>query len=135
MKKIFIENLSKKKLPAVALIIMDAAIISVFIYLVEDINILLSAISECIYSKYGLKCPSCGGTSMIRAILDLSLIKAFLYNPLLFIAFVYGLTSYCYLHVVILTKLTSKHAHYFFNINILYLFLSFMIIFTIIRNL
>lgn len=45
---------------------------------------------------FGLYCPGCGGTRMLRAILQLNFYQAFRYNPLIFLLLVFMCICGCF---------------------------------------
>ena len=59
------------------------------LYIVLNTN-LIKFIPECIYyEKFGVLCPSCGGTRFIISLLKFNFIEAFYFHPLFFILTMY----------------------------------------------
>lgn len=61
----------------------------IWLYIMLNTN-MIKFIPECIYyEKFGVLCPSCGGTRFIISLLQFNLIDAFYFHPLFFILTIY----------------------------------------------
>lgn len=92
MKKTF-----KKKI--ILLLSIDILLIPA-LFLCEWISEQMLALpGACIWTTFGGKCITCGGTHFVNSLLNGQLIQAYHYNELLFIFAVIFLISYILLHI------------------------------------
>ena len=80
-----------------------------------------------IHELTGIFCPSCGSTRMIFSILELKLVKAFWYNPYLFVLIILFII-YLILKIVFKLKISINNKYFYI------LFIISLIGWTIIRN-
>lgn len=83
----------------------------------------------------GFDCPACGGTRMVINIAKLNFIKAFHYNPFMFLAFIYGVLFFILLNISIINKKTIQIINKLYCLKMCYIWCTGLIIFTIVRNL
>ncbi len=83
----------------------------------------------------GFDCPACGGTRMVINIAKLNFIKAFHYNPFMFLAFIYGILFFILLNISILNKKAIQIINKLYCLKMCYIWCTGLIIFTIVRNL
>ncbi len=83
----------------------------------------------------GFDCPACGGTRMVINITKLNFIKAFHYNPFMFLAFIYGVLFFILLNISILNKKAIQIINKLYCLKMCYIWCTGLIIFTIVRNL
>lgn len=79
---------------------------------------------------FGLWCPGCGGTRMIKSLFHLDFYQAFRYNPLLFILLICGII-YLIINIVLYIK---KKALIKPSVKILVFILILLIVYMILRN-
>ncbi len=83
----------------------------------------------------GFDCPACGGTRMVLNIVKLNFIKAFIYNPFMFLAFIYGVLFFILLNISIINKKAIQIINKLYCLKMCYIWCVGLIIFTIMRNL
>ena len=82
---------------------------------------------ECfLYKHFGIYCPGCGGTRMVKSLLKLDFYQAFRYNPLVFILLCIYLI---YLPLKLMIKKDLKIPNWFYM-----LLLIIVITYGILRN-
>lgn len=101
-------NLMKKQYKT--LIIVETAIFLAILltYIIVKTNI-IESFPKCIfYEKFGIFCPSCGGTRFIANIFQFKFWKAFLIQPIFFITAIYlGILNFTYIINVCFDKKIS----------------------------
>ena len=101
-------NLMKKQYKT--LIIVETAIFLAILltYIIVKTNI-IESFPKCIfYEKFGIFCPSCGGTRFIANIFQFKFWKAFLIQPIFFITAIYlGILNFTYIINVCFDKRIS----------------------------
>lgn len=86
---------------------------------------------ECPWKKnFGIDCPGCGSTRMIKAILRLDFYQAFRYNPLIFSLCILGII---YLIYVFICKMLKKK-YFVFGFKSSMLLVGLLIAFMVLRN-
>ena len=83
----------------------------------------------------GYDCPACGGTRMVINIVKLNFIKAFHYNPFMFLAFIYGVLFFFLLNISIINKKAIQIIKKLYCLKMCYIWCVGLIIFSIVRNL
>jgi hypothetical protein len=71
------------------LIAFDLAIISLFLLLKPLANLLLTTLSDCIFTRLGILCPACGGTRAVFYFASGNFSESFHYNPFFFLLIIY----------------------------------------------
>ncbi len=80
----------KIKRSTILTLILDAALM-IFLFVVKPIgNLLMEGVSDCIFTKYSLLCPSCGGTRSVYNFFDGNFAISWNYNPFFFIMIIYA---------------------------------------------
>lgn len=98
-------NLMKKQYKRL-IVIEIAIILSILVtYLIVKTNI-IGSFPKCIfYEKFGIFCPSCGGTRFISNLFEFRFWNAFLVQPIFFITAIYlGVLNIIYVVNVLLNK-------------------------------
>lgn len=115
-------------------VIIIELIVLILLYVFME-NQWIEKIPQCwVYHKTGLLCPSCGGTRCVIYLLKGNIIKAFFSHSLFFMAILY-LLCVNIVGIINLNKekkiLTWIYPKYWYGV----VFIIFLIIYTIVRNL
>lgn len=118
-----------------ALLFWIPAAVGIVIFNLFDLRFANLSDSICLFRLiFGIVCPFCGGTRMIDSIIHLDFATAFLFNPLMFLIFIFILIFLIWFTVDIFGK-NPKRLHFpdhptkiIFGIMILF------IIYTVMRN-
>lgn len=90
-----------------------------------------SLFPQCSIKQYtGFDCPGCGTQRSVHALLNLELVTAFSYNPLLYMGFIYGV-----IYLLFFQKMSSRYRSIIFGSTGVIIWGILIICFTIIRNL
>lgn len=124
----------EKKIKKMLFVELGLLLLVLLIYIILKTD-LINLIPECFIRKnFGILCPSCGGTRMVFSIMNFKFIEAFKYNPVLFLILLYlGVINFIYIinsfrKKEILTFIYPKKPIFWV------IFVFFLLIFTIIRN-
>lgn len=86
---------------------------------------------QCSIKKYtGLDCPGCGTQRSIHALLNLELIAAFSFNPLLYMGLIYGA-----IYLLFFQKMSPSYRSILFGKTGALIWGAIIICFTVLRNL
>ncbi len=90
----------------------------------------------CIWNAMGGQCLTCGGTHFVNDLLSFRIGAAFMDNQLLFVMTLYLLVSLIFLNLYLLFDLAfaKRVLKWMYNIPVLIVFCSFMLVFFIVRN-
>ena len=117
--------MKKRLLNVIVLIILLICFLMLGIRFLEIIHF------KCIFREmFGIYCPGCGTTRMIKALLRLNIYEAFLFNPLMFIYFVIFGIYFLYNSIRYVRGNNIKKI----NFNIVILLIIILLIYMIIRN-
>ena len=121
---------SKKKYQLLIEVQTSILLIIIVLYIILHTNI-IKFIPECIFfSRFGLLCPSCGGTRFMICLLKFDLINAFYMHPLFFILIIYFIV----LNIsFIINTILSKKINIFKWWHIVF-WAMLLLVFTIFRN-
>lgn len=99
-------------------------------------EIMLATNNPCEWTKYGLRCGTCGGTHCVSAFMSGKLGEAFTWNPIVFAGICYGLVSILLLNAGILGKmeLANKVLKKMYSLPVFFVSIGAYIAFTILRN-
>ena len=75
----------------ILLLLGDLAILALALLIPRFSKLLLDAGPACIFTRWGLLCPACGGTRCVRYFFTGRFSLAFAMNPLIFILILYGI--------------------------------------------
>jgi len=95
-----------KKQYKTLIIVETAIVLSVLItYIIVKTNIIVSFPKCIFYEKFGMFCPSCGGTRFIQNMFQFKFWEAFLVQPMFFVTAIYlGILNITYIINVVFNK-------------------------------
>lgn len=70
-------------------------------------DLMFGIFSDCFFTKYGLLCPSCGGTRCFYSFFTGDFAKAFTLNPYYFFVFIYLIVVFVWLNIAVFSKKNS----------------------------
>ena len=122
-----------KKIKNMLLLELGIVFLVLIIFIMIKLN-MIKYIPNCfIHEKFGILCPSCGGTRCVINFLTGNFMQSFLYHPIFFITIIY-LLFINLIYIInsfrkkeILTFLYPKEKFW-------YVFLIIILIYTIVRN-
>ncbi len=107
--------------------------LNIIVIMAAIINIIVVFIFElpCPWKKnFNIDCAGCGGTRMLKALIDLDFYQAFRFNPFLFCLFIIGFIYVVYIFICKIRKIN----YYKIQDRDLWILLILVILFTILRN-
>lgn len=121
----------KKRVLTFIIINLLIAIIGMLTFLSIRMKI-IEYVPDCYFlDNYNFICPSCGGTRLIISLFNLEIKQAFLYNPLIFLLFIYLII----IDIVYFISLFLKRKIQVFRAGHIVMWGIIIVVFTIIRNL
>lgn len=122
---------------AVLLLVFDILIIPLSFFLKWLSGIMLSGIDgECIWTKFGGQCLTCGGTHFVNNLFSGKIITAFFDNQFLFLCLIIFIIVFVFLHLYLLFnfEFAKKVLKIIFSLPTFFTLLAIMIVFIVVRN-
>ena len=115
----------------------DLLIVPVGIFCKWLSGVMLDGIeSECMWTCFGGKCLTCGGTHFVNYLLDGKIVQAFNENHFLFLCLIILIVVFVLLHLYLLFKIqfAKKMLRCIFSIPSLIIFMTIIVIVILVRN-
>ncbi|MGN1162172.1 MAG: DUF2752 domain-containing protein [Candidatus Fimenecus sp.] len=95
---------NSRRLSILLVLILDFSIVICATVLKKALPFLMGLLPDCVFAKYGLPCPSCGGTRCVYSLVCGKIPEAFFYNQFFFTASIYAFFAFILINIAVLFK-------------------------------